>query len=241
MNNFDYHLLDEKDRLPLIGLIVLQSDETIEQEFRHFFPPSSFDVFVSRVPSGLEVTSHTLEAMAHDMTASAALFPRSINFDVVAYGCTSGTSFIGSQRVAALIQEGCQARHISEPVSALRFACNKRNIKSLAIISPYIEDVSKQLRIALSDHGINTVAFGSFNEAEEAKVARIAPSSIIEAALHLARSSNADGVFLSCTNLKTIPILTEIEALIGRPVMSSNSVLAEHIQHLSTLDPNNIV
>jgi len=233
MTQFDYQLLSADDRLPAIGLIVLQTDETIEQEFRHLFPPTHCDFYVSRIPSGREVSADTLNAMAGDMTAAARLFPASIDFDVVAYGCTSGASFIGAERVAELIRAGCNVRHVTEPVTALRHACEKRAIRTLALVSPYVENVSARLRAVLSAHGIETPAFGSFNEASEAKVARISPDSIIDAAVKLARTTDSDGLFLSCTNLKTLSVLKEIEAIVGRPVLSSNSVLGEHVHDLA--------
>jgi len=49
------------ERPPQIGLIVLQADETIELEFRHLIP-AEVEIFVSRVPSGEEVTPDTLAA-----------------------------------------------------------------------------------------------------------------------------------------------------------------------------------
>ena len=65
--------------------------------------------------------------------------------------------------------------------------------------------------------GIATPVFGSFNEAEEAKVARISAASIVEAAESLANSQDTDGVFLSCTNLKALDVLEEVTARTGKP------------------------
>lgn len=233
MQSFPSSLVSDSDRLATVGLIVLQADETIEQDFRRLFRAEACDFFVSRVPSGLEVTPETLAAMADEMTAAASLFPRSAQFDVVGYGCTSGTSVIGAERVATLVKQGCTAKAVTEPVSALVHACHVRNITRLAFLSPYIATVSDRLREVLAGHGIETPEFGSFNEAEEAKVARIDAGSIIEAAGALAKSSAVDGVFLSCTNLNALGVLDEIAQRTGKPAMSSNSVLAEHMRELA--------
>ena len=56
-----------------IGLVVLQSDETIERDMMQM--RGSADLFFSRVPSGQEVTAETLQSMAGHIEASAALFP----------------------------------------------------------------------------------------------------------------------------------------------------------------------
>ena len=52
---FDFKLSSDKQRLPPMGLIVLQVDETIETEFRQAFNDSQDQLFVTRIPSGLEV------------------------------------------------------------------------------------------------------------------------------------------------------------------------------------------
>ncbi|MEL6745302.1 MAG: Asp/Glu racemase [Pseudomonadota bacterium] len=235
METFSYAVMSEAKRLPAIGLIVLQSDETIEQDFRRLFSPRVCDLYISRVPSGLEVTADTLVEMAQTLPTAVNLFPQSLALDVVGYGCTSGSSVIGPDRVAALVQEGRPESHavpaVTEPLSALIAACKMRGITRLALLSPYIEDVSAALRARLFEVGIETPLFGSFNEAEEAKVARIDEASIVAAATALCedRSSDFDGLFLSCTNLKALDVLTPLEERLGVPVMSSNSVLADHM------------
>jgi len=125
MSAFDYNL----EALPrkTLGLVVLQSDETIEQDFRHVMPREAA-LHVTRVPSGLEVSQDSLQAMAHDLPAAAGLLPRGLRFDAVGYGCTSGTAQIGAARIAQLVREGVDAEQVSEPVSALIAACRALGI-----------------------------------------------------------------------------------------------------------------
>ena len=52
----------ERRAEPRLGLIVLQADETIENEFRRIIP-SHATLHVSRVPSGREVTTDSLSEM----------------------------------------------------------------------------------------------------------------------------------------------------------------------------------
>ena len=231
---FSYESIPKEDRKPTIGLIVLQSDETIENELQQWLPPHEFDLLVSRVPSGEEVTEETLGEMANHITKSAELFPRSSRFSVIGYGCTSGTSVIGAENVAELVKSGCETKIVTNPMSALVAACNRRNIRRLAFLSPYLESVSDHLRKVVRQHGIESPVFGTFNEGEEAKVAWINPSSIRSAAKNLAGQGDVDGIFLSCTNLKTFGLLEPLTEELGLPVLSSNFVLAEELRYLST-------
>ena len=60
---FDFQLSPDGNSPAPMGLIVLQVDETIEGEFREAFRASKSQIFVTRIPSGLEVTPQTLTSM----------------------------------------------------------------------------------------------------------------------------------------------------------------------------------
>jgi len=182
----------ETSPLPNIGVVVLQTDETIEQEFRALFPPELVNLYVSRIPSGAQVTTDTLGDMSKTLPASAALFPK-IPFHAIAYGCTSGASVIGSAKISEMIQNGTGAITVTDPVSALINSCNRLGLQKLAFLSPYIEEVSQTLRDVLGKHGIETPVFGSFNEADDATVAKINQISVENAA----RLSEAKGRVLA--------------------------------------------
>ncbi|MEM7471761.1 MAG: aspartate/glutamate racemase family protein [Pseudomonadota bacterium] len=230
MSRFSYS--EAAQNWPRLGLIVLQSDETIEQEFRTMFPPEAA-LFTSRIESGMEVSADSLAAMEARLSGAAGLFPRGMGFDVIGYGCTSGTAQIGADRIAELIRAGAPATHVTEPISALTAACYSLGLKRLAVLSPYVEEVSDRLREVLAGRGVETPVFGSFAEPEEAKVARIDTRSIVEAGQSLVEGESLDGLFLSCTNLRSLPAIAQLEAATGLPVLSSNQVLAWHIATLS--------
>lgn len=207
-----------------LGMIVLQTDETMEGDLRRMLPVDQ-PLYVSRVPSAPEVTPQSLRAMSAHLTAAAQLLPRALPYAAVGYGCTSASAQIGSEHVAKLIGEGVQTDHVTDPLSALIAACRLLKITKLAFLSPYTADVSDRLRIVLSEAGIATPVFGSFNEADEASVVRIAPQSIVEAACDLQMKGGTQGVFLSCTNLRTLDVIEQIEGRTGLPCLSSNQVL----------------
>ena len=101
------------------------------------------------------------------------------------------------------------------------------------MLSPYVESVNVPLLSAFAAAGLETAAFATFAEAEEAKVARIATQSIVDGATDLAKDSCVQGIFLSCTNLKTHRAISQIAEITGKPVFSSNSALAWHMRRLA--------
>lgn len=211
-----------------IGLIVLQSDETIERDMRTLLP-ADVEFLVSRVPSGASVTSESLQAMEAVLTQSASMFPAGACLSGVAYGCTSGTAQIGVGRIAALIRAGVTTPEVTQPVSALIAACQELNVSRIGLVSPYIASVSDVLRNVLAVSGIRITQFTSFNEPVEEKVVRIGPQMIKDAAIEIGSNPDCEAVFLSCTNLRTLDVIDDIEAHIKKPVLSSNQVLAWHL------------
>ena len=219
-----------------LGLIVLQPDETIEPEFRRFLDVDGVALYVTRVPSALEVSGESLAAMAAHVPTAARLLPRA-PFDVVGYACTSGATIIGPGEVARLIggarptdDPGSFANAaITNPLTAVIAACRALGANRIGFVTPYVPEVSAAMRDALEAQGLAIAGFGSFEQAEERIVARIAPASIQAAALEVGRSAPCDAVFVSCTNARTLEILEAAEADLGVPVISSNQALAWHM------------
>jgi len=219
-----------------VGLIVLKTDETIEREFR-LWMPETVDLLVSRVESGASVTPESLRAMEARLTGAAALFPDGADLAAAGYGCTSASAEIGAARVAELVRAGVKARKVTDPATALITACRALRVRRLGLLTPYVEEVSAQLKAVLEAAGISVPVLGSFEEAEEARVVRIAPASTAEAARALAAEGGIEALFLSCTNLPTLEIIGPLGAELGMPVLSSNLVLAWHLCRLGGVEP----
>ena len=219
-----------------LGLIALRSDETIEHDYQRFFQAADIAAYVTRIPSAPEVTDETLRQMEADLPGAAGLLPPSVSFDVVGYGCTSGSTLIGPDRVAELVKGSTDTKEVANPLTAAIAAFKALGVGPIGLVSPYVEDVSEALRVAFKDAGHPSPAFVSFDEKEEAKVARIDPQSIFDAAVSVGKASNVDAVFLSCTNLRTLDIIAAAEAEIGKPVVSSNQALFWHMAKLAGVE-----
>lgn len=233
MTRYDYTSDSLND--PVSGLIVLQTDETIEGDFRAMIPQEHRQ-YVSRVPSGTEVTPDSLQQMALHLKQAASLLPVASTYSIVGYGCTSGTAQIGPDRIADLVRSGVPTENVTEPLSALVAACQSLGVHRLAFLSPYVASVSERLRKVLSQRGVASPVCGGFDEGNEAKVVRIDAASLHSAAADLARSDQVDAVFLSCTNLRTLDVIDPLETELHIPVLSSNQVLAWHMGQLGGFD-----
>lgn len=219
-----------------LGLVVLQSDETLERDMRRLLP-AEVEVLVSRVASGIELDTHMIAQMEGKLTEAAELLPRGAQIAAVGYGCTSATAQIGAARVAGLIQAGVSTDHVSDPVTSLIAACAALNVKTLGLITPYVAAVSGQLRVVLEGAGISVTGFASFEEPIEENVVRISADAITAAAIDMGQAATCDAIFLSCTNLRTLEIIDGIERAINKPVLSSNQVLAWDLMRIAEITP----
>ena len=235
MSAFPYAL--QEDDLPRLGLIVLQVDETIEGDFRRLFPARVARLHVTRVPSGADLTPASIAQMKRALPDAARLLPATQPLDVVGYACTSGTTLIGADRVRDLVTGAVQTKAVSDPLSAALAQCRSRGVARLGVVSPYIASVAEPIRAALEAGGVTVPDTLSFGEQVEARVARIAPRSIADAARALAQRSKLDAVFLSCTNLRTLDLLAPLSKELGLPVLSSNQCLAAHMAGLAKITP----
>lgn len=226
MTRFPYQLTGPIGAKGALGLIVLQVDETIEHDFRRIFADPDLALCVSRIPSGEELTPGTISKMEIDLPRAASLLPPAMDFDVVGYACTSGTALIGANRVAELVRTACRTRAVANPLTASFNAMRALDIKSIGIVSPYIETISDSVKQAFEQSGFTAPASISFGEEVEARVARIDPASIRAAALELGRKPGLDAIFLSCTNLRTLDVIDDLEKELDLPVLSSNLAFA---------------
>ncbi len=232
MRQISFDLVGPIGSKATLGLVVLQADETLEQDFRRLFPDREIALYVSRIPSGDELTTDSIAAMKADLPRAAQLLPRAARFDAVGYGCTSGTTLIGADAVARMVRQGVETAMVTDPLSAALAALKVLGIERLGLVTPYVASIAAPVGDAFAAAGFSLGQTLTFGEEVEARVARIAPASIKAAAR--AAAKGAEAVFLSCTNLRTLDLIDDLEAELGVPVLSSNQVLAWHMASATT-------
>ncbi|WP_235857861.1 maleate cis-trans isomerase family protein [Marimonas lutisalis] len=217
-----------------LGLIVLSTDETLENEARNLLAGRPVSLLHSRIPAQPDVTPKSLATMENHMTATAALLPAGL--DVVGYGCTSGATVIGPERVAALVRKAQPEARVTNPLTGVVEALKALNARKISLITPYVDTVNAPLIAALAAHGIEVVARDSFLQENDWTVARITESDTLQAAKDIAKSKTCDAIFASCTNLRCFGILEQAEAETGVPMISSNLAFLWHMLKLAGLD-----
>ena len=204
-----------------IGLIVLSSDCTVERDFMNMRPSDDVVIYASRLRNINPCTIENLRSMAPLLTEAAALIIPDGPLDVVAYGCTSGTVAIGYDAVAERIQAGRPGVACVTPITAAMAAFEAFKLRRIAIMTPYVDEVSLPMVRYIEDQGVKVAGLTSFQIADDNDMARIPVETIIQAALEADRE-DAEALFISCTAVRAVDCIERIETELGKPVISSN-------------------
>lgn len=212
----------------VLGLIVLSTDETLENEARAMLGDRPVRLHHSRIFSQDDVTPDALAGMRARIAQSAALLPDTVR--AVGYACTSASVVIGPQEVAEQVRAGRPGVLVTNPMSAVIAALNALGARRIGLVTPYLAEVVAPMRAHLAQHGIDVAREVSFGEVDDRRVARIAEATTAAAARQVAEG--AEAIFLSCTNLQTLRIINILERDLNVPVISSNLALIWHLAHL---------
>lgn len=219
-----------------LGVIVLETDETLEPELARITNLPDVALYHSRIPMVTDIRPETLGQMQRDLPAAVQLLPAALDFDVIGYGCTSGSAVIGSANVARAVQSVFPNAQVTDPLAAITAAGRALGVRRLGFITPYLPEVSQQMRLVLEQAGFEIAAFGSFEESDDRVVAKITESAIVAAATHVAGLAPCDALVISCTNLRCLRVIAQIETHTGIPVISSNQALGWHMLRLSGIN-----
>jgi maleate isomerase len=215
-----------------IGLVALATDHVCELDLRQIVPQDRLPLYVSRIGFAPEITVETLGAMRDGITGAAELILAGGRLDVIAYGCTSGTMVIGEDEVFARLRAARPGIACTTPPTAALAALRALGMRRIAVLTPYIEEVNRRVQQYFGARDLDIAAFGAFNKESDAEIAAIAPASIVAAARAL-DAPDIDGLFLSCTGLRGVAVVEEIEAMLGKPVVTSNQAMAWHAMRLA--------
>lgn len=217
-----------------LGLIVLTTDETLENEARAVLAGRDVSLVHARIRAEAEVSVSDLARMEARLPEAAALLPSGMR--AVGYACTSASTVIGPERVADLVRGAHPDAAVTDPITAVMAGLKALNANKIAFVSPYVSEVTAPMRSLLAAHGFETASEVSFGEAEDRVVARIAERSTLEAIREAVQKTPCDAVFVSCTNLRSFSILEQAEAELGVPVVSSNQALIWHLLRCGGID-----
>ncbi|AAK43043.1 maleate cis-trans isomerase [Saccharolobus solfataricus] len=211
-----------------VGVIIPSSNTTVEYEFSNVFNQIK-EYRITPHFSRIKLRNVTIEDLAEmeRETERAASELSTILPQIISYACTTGSLFKGPKHHEEIIQRIEKIAKVPATATSgsVINALRRLDIKRLVLLTPYIEEVNKKEIEFFSKNGFEIVKSAGMGIRENIKIGQVTPEEVYNFAVNVLRNvkGDYDGVFISCTNLRTFEILSRLEKETKKPVISSNS------------------
>ncbi len=152
----------------------------------------------------------------------------------LAYGCTASSIVQGHEFDAHLRGEiarvsGARATTATHSIFT---ACAALGMKRVTSISPYTDEVDAAEHKFFAEGGVETIAGAHLGITDGFRLAEPDGDEILELAMS-AWDPDSDGLVAACLNFRSHLVIDEIEARIGKPVVTSTQAVLWHALRLA--------
>jgi len=227
----------------LIGMLTPSSNTVLEPymgAILHDLLPEVTAHFQRFTVREIAMDDKALAQFSNPALIEAAMVLNDAKMDVIAWAGTAAgwRGFEIDQGLCAEITAATGAPATTS-VLALNEILDRTNVRRLGLVTPYLEDVQKQIMVNYAAAGHEVVAERhsgardnfSFSEFDEPTIARM----IREVA-----AEGAEAIIVLCTNFRGAPLVEEIEAEISIPVYDSVSATVWKALQMTGHDPARI-
>ena len=153
--------------------------------------------------------------------------------DAVMWACTSGSFVFGPEGARNQASGVAQALGVPASSTSIAFvdACRALDVRRVAVAASYPEDVAEHFVRFLTAGGVDVVAMGSHGIVTAAEVGTLAPDQVITM-VKAADHPDAEAILVPDTAMHTLEIVAELEAAVGKPVLTANQVTVWKGLHL---------
>ena len=210
------------DKIYRLGLIVPSPNVVVEPEYYSINLKGAY-FYTSRLLS-ISTTPQDIEKMA-GYTEKAALELSTAKIDAILYACTYGSLIKGidwEKNLVNTITKISQTPAITTAGSVVE-ALHFMNISKIHMFTPYTNEINLVEKNFLSQSGVEVIEMKGLGIINSVKIADVEPDLIFNEVLDLyKKDKSVQGIFISCTNLRTFPIINKIENDLNIPVITSN-------------------
>jgi len=214
-----------------VGLLIPSSNRVFENDLHHALPPPRFWVHSARMHLR-ETTVAAETAMIETFAPAAADQLKAVAPDLVVFGCTSAGSLRGmdyDRAVCASLGKRAGAPCIGV-LSAAAAAIRSRRWQRVAVVTPYIDELTTTIVGSLRESGVTVVTSGGMGISDNIALADPTPEDITAFARTVVGRHHVEGIFVSCTNFRAMEAMRMIEAELRVPVVTSNFAAVEAVQ-----------
>jgi maleate isomerase len=207
-----------------IGLITLASDSSVLPEYARVMP-DGVAVYAAPIvlPRGEVNAAALAEMLEGDQLERAAELLIWTDVDLIVFACTTGSLVhgIGWDREVAARIAGASGRAATTTTTAVLGALRALGATSLAVATPYIEELNAIERQFLEESGFGVASIAGLGCATDAEIGQLEPEDAVSL-VERVNTPEADAVFISCTNFHCLPAIASLERQLVKPVVTSN-------------------
>ncbi|MFT9256681.1 MAG: Asp/Glu racemase [Acetobacter sp.] len=219
-----------------LGMVVLATDQTLEPETAQLVRMPGVVPYVARLWNDADITPETLRAIQPRIAPATELILPGCRLDVVGFGCTSATMVLGEETVFAEIRKARPGIACSTPITGALAAISAFGARRVGLLTPYVPEINLRIAAYFAGRGVHVSAMATFDRRDDLEVARIRVADIVDAARRMTAQGGFDMLFVSCTSLRVVEAVAEIEAATGIPVTSSNHAMIWHMLRTAGVD-----
>jgi maleate isomerase len=204
---------------PSIGLIIPSGNRLAEPQFNAWLP-LEVGVHVTRLRMTGKFRKPLSELERPLREAAEAL--SDVKPSVIVFHCTANSMENGLAHEAAIVEivqqaSGCPTITTAQAITQAFRHCG---IKKLVLLSPYVQATNEHEVKYLNETGfkvLHELGLGLESDA----YSTVTPEEWRKVVTENTRA-DADGYLLSCTNTRTIEVISDLEGELGKPVITSN-------------------
>ncbi|MCI3951781.1 MAG: maleate cis-trans isomerase [Burkholderiales bacterium] len=201
-----------------LGLIVPSWNTVMEYEVQRM-AGATMSAHSVRIPHTAD-TEENLLALATHAPAVAKLLAHA-KVHVIGYGCTAG-GFLkgpeGDRKVGAGIAEATGIP-VATSATAIADALRAMGAHRVGVASPYAPWLNQRVRDFLEADGFDVVAIQGLSTEAHSTITL----ERVEALAAEVNRPEAQAIFISCSNFRTLEIIESLEQRFGKPVVTSNA------------------
>ena len=205
-----------------IGLMIPSSNTVMEPEF-YQMSPSGVTIHTARLML-VQVEYAAWMEMNQDIER-AARYLATAEVDFIVFGCT-GASFAKGmgydKEILAQIRGVTDIPAVTTSTAVLD-AFERLGLGKICMATPYTTKSNQIAEEFFRGNGYEIVATSGLGILKNTDIGRLPSLTAYQLAKDV-DTPKADGVFISCTNWRTIDILDKLEAELKKPVVSSTQV-----------------
>ena len=203
-----------------IGLLVPSVNTVVEPEGCALLP-EGFAVYATRMRNSRSDADDMAQMCAHVDRGVDELL--SANVDVIAFACTAGSFFEGTDGEETLrerLRGGSRIEAVTT-AGAVAGALRALDAQRVAMVTPYIPELNELEVKFLEGWGFDVVSQAGMGILTAFDIGVVPLAETYRFAReHVA--AGADALFISCTNLRTMDVIQALEEDLGIPVVTSN-------------------